>query len=66
MDLLPAVERVFTLAAEKCRALDAAWDDGRGTPVFTVDGTYTSKGWTEWTQGFMYGNCLLAGDALVD
>ena len=65
-DLLPAVERVFTLAADKCRTLDAAWDSSRGTPVFTVDGTYTSKGWTEWTQGFVYGNCLLVGDALDD
>ena len=57
---------MFNLAADKCRALDAAWDDSRGTPVFTVDGTYTSKGWTEWTQGFVYGNCLLVGDALDD
>jgi unsaturated chondroitin disaccharide hydrolase len=31
--------------------------------VFTVDGVYTSRGWTEWTQGFQYGSALLQFDA---
>ena len=44
--------RVFELAGQKIRAIDAAWDSAKGTPVFTVAGKYTSRGWTEWTQGF--------------
>lgn len=64
--LLSEVEKVFRLAARKCRSLDKNWDSSRGTPVFTVDGQYTTRGWTEWTQGFVYGNCLLVGDALDD
>ena len=32
---------------------------GSASPVFTVKGRYTSKGWTEWTQGFQYGSALL-------
>ncbi len=24
----------------------------RGAPVFTRQGLYTTRGWTEWTQGF--------------
>lgn len=64
--LLGATERVFQLAARKVRALDKAWDPARGTPVFTEAGKYTTRGWTEWTQGFMYGNAILAGDALDD
>jgi len=64
--LLPDVERVFKLAAKKCRALDKAWDSSKGTPVFTENGTYTTRGWTEWTQGFVYGNAILCGDALDD
>lgn len=64
--LLPDIEKVFKLAAKKCKAIDRTWDPANGTPVFTVDGKYTSRGWTEWTQGFVYGNCILAGDALDD
>jgi hypothetical protein len=31
--------------------------------VFTVKGRYTSRGWTEWTQGFQFGSALLQYDA---
>ncbi|MEM1098427.1 MAG: glycosyl hydrolase [Planctomycetota bacterium] len=65
-DLRPAAERVLSLAARKAKSLDKSWDTGRGTPVFTVEGTYTTRGWTEWTQGFQYGLMILAGDALDD
>ena len=64
--LLGDTERVFKLAAKKCRLLDKHWDPANGTPVFTVDGEYTTRGWTEWTQGFVYGNAILCGDALDD
>lgn len=64
--LLPAANRVFALAADKTRRLDHNWDASLGTPVFTVDGQYTTRGWTEWTQGFQYGCLILAGDALDD
>ncbi len=58
--------RVFDLAGQKIRALDAAWDPARGTPVFTVKGRYTSRGWTEWTQGFQFGMAFLHFDATGD
>ncbi len=64
--LLDPINRVFTLAASKIRNIDKNWDPANGTPVFTVDGQYTSRGWTEWTQGFQYGCAILAGDALDD
>lgn len=64
--LLPAATRVFNLAAGKVRALDRAWDKARGTPVFTRAGQYTTRGWTEWTQGFQYGCALLVFDATDD
>ena len=64
--LAPKVQRVFELAARKARAIDRGWDASRGTPVFTVEGRYTSQGWTEWTQGFQYGCMILAGDGLDD
>jgi unsaturated chondroitin disaccharide hydrolase len=57
------LNRLFDLAAKKAVQLDRAWDIANGTPVFTVEGKYTSRGWTEWTQGFQYGCALLAFDA---
>jgi unsaturated chondroitin disaccharide hydrolase len=57
------VTRLFELAGTKIRAIDASWDAGKGTPVFTVKGRYTSRGWTEWTQGFQFGMAFLQYDA---
>lgn len=65
-DLTKAVSRTFELAAKKSIALDKSWDSARGTPVFTVEGQYTSRGWTEWTEGFMYGNAILSFDYTGD
>ena len=31
--------------------------------MFTVRGAYTSRGWTEWTQGFQFGSAILQFDA---
>jgi unsaturated chondroitin disaccharide hydrolase len=57
------IERMFELSAEKITNLDETWDSSRGTPVFTVKGKYTSRGWTEWTQGFQFGAAFLQYDA---
>lgn len=64
--LAPATQRVFELAADKAKHIDKTWDPAKGTPVFTVKGKYTTRGWTEWTQGFVYGCMILAGDGLND
>jgi unsaturated chondroitin disaccharide hydrolase len=61
--LLPKLNRLFDLSAEKILALEKAWQTANGTPVFTVQGKYTSRGWTEWTQGFQFGSALLQFDA---
>ena len=37
-----------------------------GAPVFTVEGRYQARGWTEWTQGFQFGSALLQFDATGD
>jgi hypothetical protein len=65
-DLFPAITRLFALSGEKIRRLDRRWDPSRGTPVFTVKGEYTSRGWTEWTQGFQFGSALLQFEATGD
>jgi unsaturated chondroitin disaccharide hydrolase len=61
--LLPKVRRVLRLSAEKILDLEKTWNTARGTPVFTVAGKYTTRGWTEWTQGFQFGSAILQFDA---
>ncbi len=60
------VDRVFELAGQKIKLIDKSWDSANGTPVFTVKGKYTSRGWTEWTQGFQFGMAFLQFDATGD
>jgi len=67
-DLTPAalagkLHRLFDLSAQKIQSLQETWKPSQGSPVFTVDGRYTSRGWTEWTQGFHIGSPILQFDA---
>lgn len=54
-DLKPFLIQLYHLSESKITRIDHTWDVSKGTPVFTVEGKYSSRGWTEWTQGFMYG-----------
>ena len=62
-DLVPAIARMWDLSAAKIRAVETACPPGAPSPVFTVRGRYTARGWTEWTQGFQYGSSALQFDA---
>jgi len=62
-DVAAACRRVFEASAAKIRAIDARETPGSATPVYTVQGKYTARGWTEWTQGFVYGSAILQFDA---
>src|SRR5438270_6803740 len=61
--LAPKLHRLFDLSAAKIRVIDQSWSASQGSPVFTVKGKYTSRGWTEWTQGFQFGSAILQFDA---
>src|SRR5262245_36135222 len=61
--LVPAIARLFEASAAKIERLEKRWNPSAGTPVFTVKGEYTSRGWTEWTQGFQFGSAILQFDA---
>jgi unsaturated chondroitin disaccharide hydrolase len=65
-DLLPSIERMWKISGEKILRLQQRWDSSSGTPVFTVAGSYTTRGWTEWTQGFQFGSAILQFDATDD
>src|SRR5918992_936631 len=64
--LVPKLDRLFDISAAKIHALETRWRPEDGAPVFTVEGRYRSRGWTEWTQGFQFGSALLQFDATGD
>ena len=65
-DLKPSLEKFFDLAGKKVQLIDREYDESNGSPVFTVEGKYTTRGWTEWTEGFRYGIGILHYDATGD
>ncbi|WPP49511.1 glycoside hydrolase family 88 protein [Catalinimonas niigatensis] len=65
-DLLTKIERLWELSAAKIQNIEDKYDKSKGSPVFTVKGKYTTRGWTEWTQGFQYGSAILQYDATAD
>lgn len=60
------IARLWELSAQKIIDLERHYDVTKGSPVFTVRGKYTARGWTEWTQGFQYGGAILQFDATGD
>jgi hypothetical protein len=62
-DLESALKRMWALSGRKIRLIEEQYDVRLGAPVYTVAGKYTSRGWTEWTQGFQYGSAILQFDA---
>ena len=62
-DLSEKLKRFWQLSAEKILLIEKNYDESKGSPVFTVNGNYSTRGWTEWTQGFQYGSAILQFDA---
>jgi unsaturated chondroitin disaccharide hydrolase len=62
-DLKKKLDLFWELSGEKIKLLDKIYDASQGSPVFTVNGKYSTRGWTEWTQGFQYGSSVLQFDA---
>ena len=63
LDLKVKLERLWMLSGEKINLIEKNYDTSKGSPVFTVAGKYSTRGWTEWTQGFQYGSAILQYDA---
>ncbi len=62
-DLNKKLKRFWELSEQKIHLIEKNYDSTKGSPVFTVNGRYTTRGWTEWTQGFQYGSLILQFDA---
>lgn len=65
-DLSSDLARFWELSGQKIKSIEDNYDFGSGSPVFTRDGKYTAMGWTEWTEGFVYGSSFLQYDATGD
>lgn len=53
-------------SGKKILLIEKELDTSQGAPVFTVNGKYTSRGWTEWTQGFQYGSAIIQFEVTGD
>ncbi len=62
-DLAGLLQQFWELSGQKVKAIEQNYDVTKGSPVFTVKGQYTTRGWTEWTQGFQFGSAILQFDA---
>ncbi len=62
-DLAGKLQKFWELSDQKIQLIRKHYDDSKGSPVFTVEGKYSTRGWTEWTQGFQYGSAILQYDA---
>jgi unsaturated chondroitin disaccharide hydrolase len=60
---MPKIDRLWELSAAKITSVESTCPPEQASPVFTVAGRYTARGWTEWTQGFQYGSAVLQFDA---
>ncbi|AWW00808.1 glycoside hydrolase family 88 protein [Arcticibacterium luteifluviistationis] len=65
-DLESKLTDFWKLSGQKIIDIEKNYDSSNGAPVFTINGKYSSRGWTEWTEGFQYGSALLQFEATGD
>ena len=61
-DLTHKLKNFWELSGEKIQLIEKYYDESKGSPVFTQNGKYSTRGWTEWTQGFQFGSAILQYD----
>lgn len=65
-DLTSQLNNFWEYSAKKIKLIRKEYDTSKGSPVFTEKGKYTTRGWTEWTQGFQFGSEIIQFDATGD
>lgn len=65
-ELQKPLENFWDISGKKIHLIRREYDSSKGSPVFTEGGKYTTRGWTEWTQGFQYGAEIIQFDASGD
>ncbi|NOY37321.1 MAG: glycosyl hydrolase [Chlorobi bacterium] len=62
-DLKSLIKEFWRISGEKIIKIEKEYKSSTGAPVFTVNGKYFTRGWTEWTQGFQFGSAILQFEA---
>ena len=65
-DFSHKLKRFWEFSGQKIRLIEKHYDEAQGSPVFTISGKYSTRGWTEWTRGFQYGSAVIQYDATGD
>jgi unsaturated chondroitin disaccharide hydrolase len=65
-DLEQDLKEFWEISGQKIRLIEKEYTTTQGAPVFTWQGKYIPKGWTDWTQGFQFGAAILQYDATGD
>jgi unsaturated chondroitin disaccharide hydrolase len=65
-EMLGPIAAMWEHSADAIRSIEASRQPGSASPVYTVEGKYTARGWTDWTQGFSFGSAILQFDATGD
>jgi unsaturated chondroitin disaccharide hydrolase len=61
--LTEKINNLWSLSGDKLKSMSSSLKGTKGSPVVTVDGNYTSRSWTDWTQGFQFGSELFQYNA---
>jgi len=56
--LIEKINNLWSLSGDKLKSMSSSLEGTKGSPVVTVDGKYSPRSWTDWTQGFQFGSEL--------
>ena len=51
-DLKNKLTKFWELSAKKIKLIEKDYDESKGSPVFTIDGKYSTRGWTNGRRDF--------------
>ena len=60
------INLLWTLSGDKLMSMSSSLKGTMGSPVVTVNGKYSPRSWTDWTQGFQFGSELFQYHATGD
>lgn len=64
--LAEKINTLWSLSGDKLNRMSSSLKGTKGSPVVTVNGTYSPRSWTDWTQGFQFGSELFQYNATGD
>lgn len=56
--LIEKINNLWSLSGDKLKSMSSSLKGTKGSPVVTVNGKYSPRSWTDWTQGFQFGSEL--------